>query len=163
MSCDTEPTLSAPSLDHYERLFEASPSATFVLQEDLGIVEFNPAAAKLANHSTIAKLDTRPGELLRCIQTVNGVRCGASSQCDKCDLRRVAHSALDSSAGDPCLHRMVLMRADANHEVCFLVKAASLTVGARVFAILCLEEMTEFLKARPVQSGTRLDGPIALP
>jgi len=75
-------------------IFDAMPMPVFVVDEDVCILEYNSAAAKLLNGNREAVLRSRGGEVLHCVHSTEDPRgCGFSVVCPDCVVRKAVRSA----------------------------------------------------------------------
>jgi PAS domain S-box-containing protein len=78
-----------------EAIFESSPVAMFIIDENTNIVMVNLAAVKLCGGSEEEILQHRPGNALRCVHSVKDPRgCGYATDCKTCEVRNGIESLI---------------------------------------------------------------------
>lgn len=71
-----------------DAIFESSPVAMFIIDENTNIVMVNLAAVKLCGGNEEEILQHRPGNALRCVHSIKDPRgCGYSPDCKICEVR----------------------------------------------------------------------------
>lgn len=141
--------------EFYSTLFDLIPCPTLVLDSDLGVIVINRAAAKLWGELNVPPRQSRPGELLRCIHTVNGARCGEGPQCWNCKLRNAVNRSLLGEPAHRRLHSTVLVRDGHPIEISLLVTATAFRHGNQAMAAVCLEDVSELIALQSEASVTR--------
>jgi hypothetical protein len=143
-----------PELESFhETVFDAAPVAMFVVDRDMGIIDFNLAAAKLTYPVVTEALRPVTGEVLRCVHANGG--CGDSAACRTCVIQKSVRASFD---GAHICRRAALMTLrqggdPVNFE--FLVTTAPFQDGQEPLALLALEDLTELESLRERVRGQR--------
>ncbi|MEI7808477.1 MAG: PAS domain-containing protein [Verrucomicrobiota bacterium] len=74
-------------------IFDALPLPAFIVDEDVRILDFNPAAEKLLGFAPKSALRRRGGEVFHCVQ-VGKAGCGKSKSCKNCAIRNSVADAI---------------------------------------------------------------------
>jgi hypothetical protein len=142
-------------LDFHETVFEAVPSPLLIVDSDLGIIDFNLAAARIAEPVVLEALRPRPGEALGCIHA-QAAGCGNSPACSGCSIKSSVREALNDqlvTRRTACMH---LMKDGVIVENEFLISAASFTDGTERLAVLVLENISELFSLRRTFAASSL-------
>lgn len=138
----------------HETIFDAIPSAIFVLNPSMAIEDFNDAAIELPED---VLLDTvrpdwegeRIGDVLACIDSTAG--CGNSPACRNCELLNGIRAA---SAGTP--YRKVLATQFRKNGTLvpaeYLMTAKSFKNGGETLVLLVLDNVANWLPQGIVQA-----------
>jgi len=131
-------------------ILNAMPSPVLVVEEDVRIVDFNSAAARLLGSHPEMMLRTRAGEALHCLHAKDDPKgCGHGPTCKACILRDSVNNSLSGK-------HIVRRNAKVNIEVIegkpvqlhFLVTAAPFEYETCTLALLVLEDITELIALR---------------
>jgi len=75
-------------------LFDAMPLPVFVVDNDVNILEYNAAAARLLVEGWQTRKRRRGGDVLQCLHaTESPGGCGCSPACSSCGLREAVNTA----------------------------------------------------------------------
>jgi len=121
-------------------VFDALPFPAFVVDEDLRLLAFNPAADRMLRGGGVKELHRRGGEALQCINSADG--CGKSAACPDCVIRNSVTFAI--SGGQPVRRRTKLEYHEDGHlqQMQALVTASPITYDGRRCALLWFENLT---------------------
>src|SRR5690349_5434331 len=92
--------------EFHEVVFEAIPSPIFVLDSNLRIIDFNSAAAGLAESAILEASRPAYGEVVHCIETEIAA-CGHAPGCHACVIRnsvREAFAGAQVCRKSACMH-----------------------------------------------------------
>jgi PAS domain-containing protein len=88
-------------------LFNAMPMPVFVVDEDVRILEYNAAAARLLGSDKRAVLQRRGGAVLHCLHATESLEgCGQAPACSHC---QVLESVRAAAHGRPVLRQSAQM------------------------------------------------------
>ncbi|MBN1674565.1 MAG: PAS domain-containing protein [Kiritimatiellae bacterium] len=130
---------------------DANPSAVFVMNRDIRVVDFNEAAARLIGGEPERILKQSSGAVLRCIHAAESPEgCGHTESCTSCLVRRAVQQALDGERTHRLKTRMTLVEADEPRDAIFLVTAAPFDYHEQRLVLLVLEDISEFSELRQI-------------
>jgi len=139
---------SEPSIGHGEAylrgIFEANPIPTFIVDEDLHILELNHAAADLLGPDATLAFNRKAGEALKCIHSFEG-GCGKSPHCKDCAIRNTVGESLRGPAIRRKPFSITLREAAGDKRLDMTVTASRLPERR---SLLILEDRTEILALR---------------
>jgi hypothetical protein len=127
------------------------PSAVFVVDRDVRIVDFNTAASQMLVNDSESLDRPRVGDSLRCIhstETKGG--CGTSASCPDCLVRG---SVTQSLEGEKIVRQKVQMTAvvgGKDTRMHFLVTTAPFSTDGKTLVLLVLEDITELEALRRI-------------
>jgi len=133
-------------------VLDAMPSAVFVVDADVRIIDANQAAHELIRSSEpISQESLRAGEVLSCLHALDHTGgCGRSSDCGDCVIRGAVGDALEGKARRRLRTRMNLSLDGRRQDVYFKVTASGLRHQARQLALLVLEDISAFAELRKI-------------
>jgi PAS domain-containing protein len=130
--------------DILREIFDALPSAVFVVDEDVRIQEYNNAASELlmADRQTI--LRHRAGDILHCIRS-NDVPegCGRSPFCKDCIIRNSVTEAFRGKRVVRRRARIELIRNAGTVEIYALITVSPFVFEDRPLLLLVIEDISE--------------------
>lgn len=135
----------------YKTVLDAMPSAVFVVDRDVRIVDFNVAASQMLANDAGSLVRPGVGDSLRCIhstETAGG--CGSSASCPDCVVRG---SVVQSREGEKIVRQKVQMTADVGGKPTakhFLVTTAPFASDGTTLVLLVLEDITELEALRRI-------------
>jgi PAS domain-containing protein len=133
---------SEPKTPVWRVLFDAVPLAAFIVDEDVRILDFNPAAAALLGFAPRSSLRRRGGEVLHCVYAATA-GCGKSRLCKKCIIRSSVQSALAGENPQRKFHQAELRGSRGVVSVGLLVTASLLPGTETPQVLLFLENVAE--------------------
>lgn len=133
----------------YRNILDAIPSPVFVVEEDVRIVDYNSAAAKMLSSERSVVISRRAGEVLHCLHSteVEG-GCGHSPFCSSCVIRK---SVNESLSGNRSLRQKLEMEVKVGEAVqarLYLVSTSPLAYQGRQLAVVILEDIEELRQLR---------------
>ncbi len=143
----------------YRAILDAIPSAVFVVEEDVRVVDLNVTAERLAAADRDFIVRRRGGEVLHCLhasQTPQG--CGHSPACRECIVRRSVGEALNGQHVARQRARVELVLGSDVNEVYLLITAAPFEYDGKTLALLILEDISELIALRgiiPICAGCK--------
>ena len=145
-----KPELSAIYGSEYHRtLLDAMPCPVLVVEEDVRIIDFNAAAAKILNEKRELVLQRRAGEMLHCLhasETPEG--CGHAPACTTCPIRNSVNFALGGQTPLRQTVRLELVAQGKTAEALFLLTVAPLVLEESHLAVVILEDIREITLLR---------------
>lgn len=135
--------------DYWRTVFDVTPVPTFIVDENIQIIEANPAAEKLLAEEREEILRHKGGEVLRCIHAVKaGNRCGISGECKNCVIRNSVQSAARGTGTRRTKARMERLQDGKRVEAQIWVTTTPFVHQSRNHVLLILEDITELLSLR---------------
>lgn len=153
MKTETNPS------SYYRTILNTMPLPVFVVDDDVRILDFNEAAAKLLAAGRGEVLHRRGGEALHCIhahETPGG--CGHSEACRNCVIRNAVGLAAAGHRVNQHKTRLELRTACGTVGVDILVTAAPMDLEGQRRTLLILENISELLALRellPICAGCK--------
>ena len=137
--------------DFYRVILDAVPSAMFVVEEDVRIIDYNFAASKILAKDRKSVVRKRAGELLHCIHSTEVPEgCGRSPHCTDCIIRDSVNQALAGNNLIRKKERMELITGDTIIEAHFLITAQPFKYHQTQLALLILEDISELIELRSI-------------
>ena len=130
-------------------LFDAVPLPIFLVDGDIRILDFNPAAGRLLDQDREVVLKRRGGEAMHCLHSRDVPEgCGRGPYCVDCVLRNGVIRSLQT--GEKARERTVLEQHEGSvtRTVDLMVTTAPVTVEGRQLALLILEDISELVQLR---------------
>jgi len=125
-------------------LFDAMPMPVFVVDEDVGLLEYNAAAAQLLGANRHKVLRRRAGDLLHCLhalETPGG--CGRSPSCPGCVVRQSVRAAARGRRVTRQLTQLELLDEGKARTVNLRVSCQPITFERHSFVLLILEGLND--------------------
>jgi signal transduction histidine kinase len=126
--------------DYLRTVFDTNPLPTFVVDDDLRILDFNTAGRALLGDSPESALLHRGGEVLHCINS-EAKGCGKSAACSDCVIRRSVGQAFHGGKTYRALHQFVTRSPAGVRSAATLVTAAALRTKDTTQVLLILEDV----------------------
>lgn len=145
--------------DFLRAVLNAIPSPVLVVDDDVRILDFNLAAARLLGENRSIVLRRKSGEVLHCVhaeETPGG--CGAAPECGDCAIRNSVREAHDGKHVCRKAQRLELNSSGRIAEVNMLVTTAPIHFNAEKLVLVVLEDITELVSLRrivPMCAGCR--------
>jgi len=133
-------------------ILDAMPSAVFVVDADVRIIDANRAAIKLVRSSRPASQEPlRAGEALHCLHASDHPDgCGHSLDCSHCVIRGAVGDALAGKARLRLRTRMNLSLEGRRRDVFLQVTVSGFRHQERQLALLVLEDISEYAELRKI-------------
>jgi PAS domain-containing protein len=133
----------------FSHIFNAIPSALFVVDDDVRIMYMNHAAAEAFCKDGQVPSMKRGGDALHCLQAAGTPEgCGRADACGECVLRNSVHEAF---LGGKVYRKKTVMTIAANggqRDVHVLVTTSPFQFQGKAYALLILEDISELLQLR---------------
>jgi hypothetical protein len=121
-------------------LFDAMPLPVFVVDNDINILEYNAAGARLLVEGWQTRKHRRSGDVLQCLHaTESPGGCGRSAACSRCGLREAVNAAF---RGQPVTRQWAAMELNRQRKpakVNLRVSCQPFSYGKSDFVLLVLE------------------------
>jgi len=134
--------------DYLRTVLDASPTAFFVVDNDVRILDMNLAGFQLSGPSSEILLRRLCGEILHCIRIERSdEECGKTEFCPDCVIRNAVQ---ESAQGQRVVRRktdMQLKEKGQARDVCFLVTTSPFQYDGASLILLALEEITDLKQA----------------
>src|ERR1041385_2682965 len=128
-------------------VFDAMPIPSFVVDEDIRILDFNKAASQLLGSEPELALHQRGGEALHCI-TSEAAGCGRGVHCKNCVIRNSVNRSIAGGATQRQIHRAQWRANGKTRMIDLLVTASPVPGPDAKTALLILEDVSELLTLR---------------
>lgn len=135
-------------------VFDAIPHPTFIVDDDVQILDFNTAAEQFLGTEPASTLHRRGGEAFHCIHAQSD-GCGKAESCKDCIIRNSVNKAMTGTATCRELHKARLRSGRGTVSIDLLVTASLLPYTDTPQALLVLEDMTSIIKAHRSEPNPR--------
>lgn len=130
-------------------LMEATPIPVLVVNPDVKILYFNPAASTLVGRNIEVIIQRAPGDVLHCLHSIEAVEgCGYSPFCKNCIIRDSVNQSLTGRKVSRKLQKMELSQKNTTQEIYLLVTTAPVQFGEEQLVLLLLEDVSELRTLR---------------
>lgn len=141
--------VAAADSTFFRAIFDAVPSPSLIVDEDVRIIDFNSAAASQLAAEGGTVLRRKSGEVLHCVHSIETSEgCGHSEACKDCIVRNSVGAAFSGSKMARQKSRMEITRNGKTSSIEMVVTAAPFTHGGRKLVLLILEDISELLTLR---------------
>ncbi|MBI5471197.1 MAG: PAS domain-containing protein [Ignavibacteriae bacterium] len=134
---------------YYRNLLDAMPMPIMLVDDDLTLVDLNPAASEMMQKTKSETLRKRGGEAMSCVHMIDSpAGCGAGPHCRDCDVR---NSVRDANSGKAVQRRRSQFEVLHDGHVGrrdILITASPVDVLGRQLVLLIFEDITEMTKLR---------------
>ncbi|MBE0603156.1 MAG: PAS domain-containing protein [Deltaproteobacteria bacterium] len=149
---DTPASLSSEER-YFKALFDAVPSAVFIVDDDVRILDYNAAGSGILGTDRSAIYMMRGGEALHCLHANDSPEgCGRAEHCRDCVIRTSVGKVLRGGKTVRAKAKMEL-RAKGETEVAqvdILVIAAPFPYNGKPLVLLVLDDVTELTLLREI-------------
>ena len=142
------------ALDRKQRnlnaIFDAAPVGMLLVDENLTIMRVNEAIREMTGKGYLDIIGRLPGNVLGCANTVAGPtgRCGDSSACASCPLRKAAMQALSSDQDCHGVEMQFVLKAGVKEtRPWFRVSAEPVNIDGQKCAVVAIDDITSRKKA----------------
>jgi len=145
---DERPTwMRADQLWH--SALNAVPIPIFVVDEDMRIMSFNPAAGTMLGDMNETVFRRRGGEAIHCVHHTDSAQgCGHGPSCGECVLRNSVTTAIHGQKVTQRRTVMEFVRGNSVRSAELLVTASPFAHDGHRLVLLVLEDITELTKLR---------------
>ena len=134
--------------DYLRTVLDASPTAFFVVDNDVRILDMNLAAFQISGSTSEITLKRLCGEVLHCIRIEGSdEECGKTDHCPDCVIRNAVQ---ESAQGRQVARRKTDMQIEVQgqaRDVCFLVTTSPFHYNGASLILLALEDITDLRQA----------------
>ncbi len=136
----------------YRTLFDALPTAVFVVDGDVQIVDLNLAAAYFCRADKDTLRMRRGGEVLHCLHATDAPGgCGRGPTCEDCVIRNSVEKCLEGQAIGRRRMRMEVAREAGPKPLELLITASPVPKQAgESLVLLMVEDITEMSSLRDI-------------
>lgn len=130
--------------DILREIFDALPSAVFIVDEDVRIQEYNSAAADLLITDRNTILKHRAGDILHCIHSGDVPEgCGRAEFCRGCIIRNSVTEAFQGKRVVRRRARIEILRDKDKLDIYALITVSPFVFEDRSLALLVIEDISE--------------------
>jgi PAS domain-containing protein len=130
-------------------VMEAIPIPVLVVNADVRILYYNPAASVLLGSEPEVVIRRRAGEVLHCIHSTEALEgCGYSPFCTDCIIRNSVNQCVKGRKVSRKLQKMELLQKNNVVEIYLLVTTAPLQYGKEPLVMVLLEDVSELRALR---------------
>jgi transcriptional regulator with PAS, ATPase and Fis domain len=144
--------------DLASRLLDALPCGILVATEDGKVAALNNVIERLFGVKNIEIIGESLGKALCCANSCEDDECGSVGECEDCEVRKLALTALYSNQKKK---RRVSLRVNVNNhikDVTILMCASPFYFASRRFSILTIEDISNLKSILPKQLKEGLPG-----
>jgi len=138
-------------LDHglHRVVFDAMPLPVFVVDQDVTIVEYNTAAARMMRTPKRRTINRRAGDVLHCLHSTESPGgCGCSRFCSNCLVRKAVQAAWKGKKVVRQCGAIELVSDGKSRKIEVKVSTTPFKFHTHVFVLLVLEGLID-LSSRP--------------
>jgi hypothetical protein len=138
---------------YFKALFDAVPSAVFIVDDDVRILDYNDAAADVLGPDRSLRYLKRGGEALHCLHADEAPEgCGRGEHCRDCAVRNSVGEVFRGGKTVRVKTKMALREeeGDAASPVDVLVTAAPFPHEGKALVLLILDDVTELMRLREI-------------
>jgi transcriptional regulator with PAS, ATPase and Fis domain len=139
-------------------LLDALPCGVLVTTEDGTVIALNNVVEHIFDVKNAELIGQDFGKALCCANSCEQDECGSTSECEDCEVRKLALMALYSNQKK---RKRVSLRVNiSNHikDVTILICASPFNLGSRRLSILTIEDISKLKSVLPKQSKEGLRG-----
>lgn len=125
-------------------MLDAMPMPVFLVDQDVGILEYNSAAAQLLQRDKGLVLRRRGGEVLHCVHSTDVTEgCGRGPACCDCVVRQSVQAAAKGRRVTRQAASMELLKKGKQTKVNLRVTSQPFTYEQHSFVLLILEGLND--------------------
>ena len=129
---------------YLRNIIDAIPSAIFIVNKELQVIDFNQAASKIYNADSDIHLKKLCGEVIHCLNEKESEKiCGDTEFCHECVIRNSVQRAINGKSDFKKKYKMKLQRGETVERVYLLISSAPLKNNGQTHAILTIDDITE--------------------
>jgi hypothetical protein len=133
----------------WQSVFGAIPQPMFVVDDDVRLMAFNPAAQGMIGNAMETIFRRRGGDVFNCVHHTDSPEgCGHGPSCGDCVIRNSVKTAIAGQTVTRQRTLMEMVRGNSTHSVELLVTAAPFEHNSEKLALLVLEDITELSTLR---------------
>ena len=134
--------------DMLETIFESSPFIMMLVDRDMRVRRVNRVGADFTGRPKEALLDLLCGEVVHCVNSVDGLGCGRNAVCGECLVRsQVLHTLRTGEAVFEAQGKFVVIRESGESALDMLVSTAKVKVAEQDFVLVSMVDITERVRA----------------
>ncbi len=133
----------------WQSVFGAVPQPMFVVDDDVRLMAFNPAAQTMVGNTLETVFRRRGGEVYNCVHhTDSPAGCGHGPACGDCVIRNSVRAAIGGQTVTRQRTIMEMVRGNSVRSAELLITAAPFQHDGQKLALLILEDITELSALR---------------
>ena len=138
-------SLQRKSGDAFDRtIFDAIPIPTFVVDDDVQILELNVAAAQFSGQTREGVYQRRGGEVLHCLHSTDVMEgCGRGPVCGECVIRTAVTKCFEGQTVSRKIMNLQLSPELAVQDLQILITASPMENSGEKLALVMVEDITE--------------------
>jgi PAS domain S-box-containing protein len=130
-------------------IIDAIPSAIFIVNQELKIIDINQAASKMVGVDSEIVLRKLCGEILHCLhEKESKARCGATEFCSDCVIRDSVEKATQGKSSFKQKYKLKVQQGENIEMSYMLISAAPFEYDNQIYAVLTIEDITELTELR---------------
>jgi PAS domain-containing protein len=128
----------------YRSMLDAMPQPILLVDQDLRVLDFNPAARDLMAVPSDLACGQRGGHVLYCLNAISRHEgCGQTPYCAKCGLRNCLQAAVRGERAVHSRTTLRLVRHGVEEDRVFRVTVAPIVLGQDAQWLIVLDDRTE--------------------
>jgi PAS domain-containing protein len=125
-------------------IIDAIPSAIFIINKDLKVIDVNQSALKIYNGDPQIVLKRLSGEILHCLNAKDSEEgCGTTEFCTDCVIRNSVSKSINGETVFKQKYKMQLQRGERIERVYMLISSAPLEHDGQNYALVTIDDITE--------------------
>jgi PAS domain-containing protein len=130
-------------------IINAIPSAIFIVNQNLQIIDINQAASEFYGAGSDAILKKLCGEVLHCLhERKSEAGCGTTAHCPDCVIRISVELATRGNTVSRQKHEMKIQRGSKLETAYLLISAAPLEYDGERLALLTIDDITQITELK---------------
>ncbi len=129
-------------------IFDSSPSILMLVNEQACVSKINHAGTNFANRPLGEAVDLLAGEVLRCVNALQGEGCGKTLECGDCPVR--ARINLTLATGQSFFNETARLRIEKNDQVTpldFLISTSKVDTGEGAQVLVMVTDVSSLKRA----------------
>ena len=129
---------------YLKNIIDAIPSAIFIINKNLQVININQAASKIYKADPQIVLKKPSGEILHCLNAEDSEEgCGATDNCPDCVIRNSVNKSINGKTIFKQKYKMQLQRGERIERVYMLISSAPLEHNGQNYALVTIDDITE--------------------
>ncbi len=134
--------------DMLETIFENSPFIMMLVDRDMRVRRVNHVGADFTRRPKAELIGLLCGEVVRCVNSVDGLGCGRNTVCGECLVRsQVLHTLRTGEAVFEAQGKFVVIGESGESMLDMLVSTARVKVAEQDFVLVSMFDITERVRA----------------
>ena len=129
---------------YLRNIIDAIPSAIFIVNNELQVIDANKVASKICNADSKKILKKLCGEVIHCLHEKESKEgCGTTEFCPDCVIRNSVNKAINGKTISKQKYKMKLQKGEKVERVYMLISSAPLEHKGQTYALLIIDDITE--------------------